>query len=43
VRACHEARDSARLVFGPEALLERVSRHGDLLAPVLTIIQELPL
>jgi bifunctional non-homologous end joining protein LigD len=42
VAACREARDPARLRFGPEEVLERVGRDGDLFGPVLALVQELP-
>ncbi|MCW3041695.1 MAG: ligD [Solirubrobacterales bacterium] len=37
-----EAGDPAALVFSPAQVLERVARHGDLFAPVATIVQALP-
>jgi bifunctional non-homologous end joining protein LigD len=37
-----EARDLPSLVFGPEEALARVAEHGDLFAPVLSLVQELP-
>jgi bifunctional non-homologous end joining protein LigD len=42
VEGCRDAGDPARLVFSPEEVLERVSAHGDLFAPVLHVVQELP-
>jgi hypothetical protein len=30
------------LSFGAKQVLERVAEHGDLFAPVLSLIQELP-
>jgi bifunctional non-homologous end joining protein LigD len=35
VRACAERGDPSMLVFSPEDVLQRVSSHGDLLAPLL--------
>jgi bifunctional non-homologous end joining protein LigD len=35
-------RDLAALVFGPEEALKRVEERGDLFAPVLSLVQELP-
>ena len=37
-----EERDPASLVFGPEEALDRVAERGDLFAPVLSLVQELP-
>ena len=37
-----EVGDRASLVFSPERVLERVAEHGDLFAPVLSLVQELP-
>jgi bifunctional non-homologous end joining protein LigD len=34
--------DASRLRFGPNEVLERVRRHGDLHAPVAHLVQELP-
>ena len=34
--------DRASLVFTPEQTLARVGEHGDLFAPVLSLVQELP-
>jgi bifunctional non-homologous end joining protein LigD len=42
VRACREARDPAHLTFAPNQVLARADEHGDLFAPVLTLVQELP-
>jgi bifunctional non-homologous end joining protein LigD len=42
VRACHEAGDPELLVFTSDQVLERVERDGDLFAPVLSLVQELP-
>jgi bifunctional non-homologous end joining protein LigD len=37
-----QRRDLASLSFGPEAALKRVEERGDLFAPVLSTVQELP-
>jgi bifunctional non-homologous end joining protein LigD len=37
-----DAGDRASLVFSPERVLERVAEDGDLFAPVLSLVQELP-
>jgi bifunctional non-homologous end joining protein LigD len=42
VDACLEAGDPSLLVFEYGEVLSRVERHGDLFAPVLTQVQELP-
>jgi bifunctional non-homologous end joining protein LigD len=42
VEAVAEQRDGERLVFEAEDVLARVAEHGDLFAPVLTLVQELP-
>ena len=42
VRECHEAGDPERLVFTSDEVLARVERDGDLFAPVLSLVQELP-
>lgn len=42
VEAGSSARGAARLVFGPEDVLRRIRRHGDLFAPVLALRQRLP-
>ena len=42
VRACHESGDPEHLVFTADQVLERVARDGDLFAPVLSLVQELP-
>jgi bifunctional non-homologous end joining protein LigD len=42
VDACLEARDASLLVFEQDEVLRRVERDGDLFAPVLTLVQELP-
>jgi bifunctional non-homologous end joining protein LigD len=42
VDACLDARDPSLLVFEHDEVLRRVERDGDLFAPVLTLVQELP-
>jgi bifunctional non-homologous end joining protein LigD len=42
VAAAVDAGDPEALVFGPEAVFERLDRHGDLFAPVQTERQALP-
>jgi bifunctional non-homologous end joining protein LigD len=42
VDACLESGDPARLVFEQDEVLARVERNGDVFAPVLTLVQELP-
>jgi bifunctional non-homologous end joining protein LigD len=42
VEACRDAGDPGRLVFSPDDVLERVAEQGDLFAPVLHVVQELP-
>jgi bifunctional non-homologous end joining protein LigD len=42
VRACVEAGDPDLLVFDASQVLERVAEHGDLFAPVLSLVQRLP-
>jgi len=42
VEACLERKDPELLAFESDAVLERVSQHGDLFAPVLELQQELP-
>ena len=42
VEAVTESRDPDDLVFDSEAVLERVSEHGDLYAPVVSLRQSLP-
>jgi len=42
VEAALEADDAAALVFEASEVLERVARAGDLMAPLLTLRQELP-
>lgn len=42
VAACREAGDPELLVFDTAAVLERIAERGDLFAPALTEVQELP-
>jgi bifunctional non-homologous end joining protein LigD len=42
VDACLDAGDPSLLVFEQDEVLRRVERDGDLFAPVLTLVQELP-
>jgi bifunctional non-homologous end joining protein LigD len=42
VRACLDAADAAVLRFTAPQVLERVARHGDLFAPVASLVQRLP-
>jgi bifunctional non-homologous end joining protein LigD len=42
VDECLEAEDASLLVFEQDEVLRRVERDGDLFAPVLTLVQELP-
>ena len=42
VDACLAAEDPSLLVFEQDEVLRRVERDGDLFAPVLTLVQELP-
>ncbi len=42
VEATVETGNVDELIFTPRAALERVERHGDLFAPVLTLVQEIP-
>jgi bifunctional non-homologous end joining protein LigD len=42
VQACLDAGDPDRLVFDTEAVLARIAERGDLFAPVLAEVQELP-
>ena len=42
VEHCLEAGDASALVFDSESVLQRVERHGDLFAPLLTLEQQLP-
>jgi bifunctional non-homologous end joining protein LigD len=42
VDACLDAGDPSMLVFEQDEVLRRVERDGDIFAPVLTLVQELP-
>jgi len=42
VRACHDSGDPQDLVFEAAQVIERVSEHGDLFAPVLSLVQQVP-
>jgi len=42
VRTTRDSRDPASLVFEADQVLERVAERGDLFAPVLSLVQELP-
>jgi bifunctional non-homologous end joining protein LigD len=42
VEACLEAGDADRLRFTTAQVLERIERHGDLFAPVVSCVQRLP-
>jgi bifunctional non-homologous end joining protein LigD len=42
VRDCCDAGDPQRLVFDAGQVLARVAEHGDLFAPVLSLVQEIP-
>jgi len=42
VRACLDSGDPGDLVFEAPQVVERVAEHGDLYAPVLSIVQEIP-
>ena len=42
VRAAHQRGDGSVLSFEPHEVLARVAEHGDLMAPVLSLVQELP-
>jgi bifunctional non-homologous end joining protein LigD len=42
VRAALDSADPARLTFEADRVLERVAERGDLFAPVLSLVQELP-
>ena len=42
VRACLDSADAQQLVFDAAQVLERVTEHGDLFAPVLSLVQEIP-
>ncbi|CAA9525504.1 MAG: DNA_ligase_IV_Ku-like [uncultured Solirubrobacteraceae bacterium] len=42
VRSCLDSGDPADLVFDARQVVERFAEHGDLYAPVLSIVQEIP-
>ncbi len=42
VRACLEGGDPGRLAFEPGDVVRRYAEHGDLYAPVLSVVQEVP-
>ncbi|MDQ3849466.1 MAG: DNA ligase D, partial [Actinomycetota bacterium] len=42
VEDCHASGDAGRLVFDSAQVLDRVAEHGDLFAPVLSLVQHLP-
>ena len=42
VRACLDSEDPQDLVFEAAQVIERVAEHGDLFAPVLSLVQEIP-
>ncbi len=42
VRACLDAGDPQLLVFEAAQVVRRVAEHGDLFAPVLSLVQEIP-
>jgi bifunctional non-homologous end joining protein LigD len=42
VRACLDTGDPEDLVFDARQVVERVAEHGDLFAPVLSLVQEVP-
>jgi bifunctional non-homologous end joining protein LigD len=42
VQACHDSGDPDDLVFEASQVIERVAEHGDLFAPVLSLVQEIP-
>ncbi len=42
VRACHKGGDPQDLVFDAGQVIARVAEHGDLFAPVLSLVQEVP-
>jgi bifunctional non-homologous end joining protein LigD len=42
VRECLEGGDPAPLVFDARQVVERLHEHGDLFAPVLSLVQEIP-
>ncbi|MEJ7825288.1 MAG: DNA ligase D [Solirubrobacteraceae bacterium] len=42
VRACRDSGDPGDLVFEAAQVIDRVAEHGDLFAPVLALVQEVP-
>jgi bifunctional non-homologous end joining protein LigD len=42
VRACHDSGDPLTLVFDSAQVVERVADQGDLFAPVLSLVQQIP-
>jgi bifunctional non-homologous end joining protein LigD len=42
VRACLDSRDPSQLVFDAARVIERVAERGDLFAPVLSLVQDIP-
>ena len=42
VRACLDSGDPGDLAFDARQVIERVAEHGDLYAPVLSMVQEIP-
>jgi bifunctional non-homologous end joining protein LigD len=42
VRACRDSGDAQQLVFDAAQVLARVAEHGDLFAPVLSLVQDMP-
>ena len=42
VCACHISGNPQQLVFEASQVIERVAEHGDLFAPVLSLVQEIP-
>ncbi len=42
VTRCHESRDEELLTFDTEQVIARVQAEGDLFAPVVSLVQELP-
>jgi bifunctional non-homologous end joining protein LigD len=42
VRACLDSGDPGDLVFDARQVVERFAEHGDLHAPVLSLVQEIP-
>ena len=42
VRACLDSGDPQALVFEASEVIQRVAERGDLFAPVLSLVQEIP-